>query len=255
VILESRDGAIHILSLNDPARRNALSLGMFDALDEALGRAARDESMRVLILRGEGSGFCAGFDLAAAAERPAVIADFIARLSRLIRAIRRLPCPVVAAVQGAAIAGGCALLTACDFVIMARDAKVGYPVHALGISPAVTLPTLMEALAPGAARALVMSGRVIDADEAHRIGLATRLSPDATTVHDDAMTLASRLAAFPPHGVRTTKAWLNELDGASRDDHFDAVANDSAALADSEEFAARISLALSRAQRRDARAT
>lgn len=238
MIAETRDGAVHIICLNDPARRNALSRDMLDALEAALMRLREDDSLRALLLRGNGPVFCAGFDLQAAVDQPPLMAEFIQRLSRMIRALRRLPIPVVAAAHGAAIAGGCALLSACDFVVMAADCKAGYPVHRIGVSPAVTLPTLMQAVVPGAGRALVMSGDLIDRNEAKRIGLASHLAPDAAGAFGEAKVLAHVLASRPPFAMRVTKEWLNELDGSSNESPFNAVADASAALANAAESVA-----------------
>ena len=98
------------ITLNDPSKRNALGLKMFDELDAAIASLASNMEVHVALLRGEGSVFCAGFDLAAAAGDPSQMAEFIMRLSEMNRRLRRLPHVVVAAVQGAAIAGGCAIL-------------------------------------------------------------------------------------------------------------------------------------------------
>jgi methylglutaconyl-CoA hydratase len=229
MILQSIDGAIATISLNDPAKRNALSLPMFEALDHALASIASDATIQVVVLRGEGAAFCAGFDLGAAVDEPDLLSQYISRLSLLNRALRRLPQVVVAAVHGAAIAGGCAIVSACDFIVVAADAKLGYPVHALGISPAVTIPTLRLAIGDGAARALLMSGELIDGIEAHRRGLATDLASSSQVALAHAMERARALAQKPPAGLRTTKAWLNQLDGSLSDAPFDATARDSAA--------------------------
>ena len=223
------------LSLNLPDKRNAMTLDMFDGLDTAIAAIAKNADCLAVILQGRSKVFCAGFDLAAAVEEPQLMGEYIERLSRVIRELRRLPQPVVAAVQGAAIAGGCAVLSGCDFVVTDINAKFGYPVHRIGVSPAVTLPTLMPMIGGGAARALVVSGRLIDGREAKRIGLATHVvevaSDDgsnesgvadiANTVHQRAQKFAEQLAAKPPHALQRTKRWLNELDGSLDDERFD----------------------------------
>ena len=157
------------------------------------------------------------------------------RLSGVLRAIRRMPQIVVAAVSGGAIAGGCALLSACDFVFIAADAKVGYPVHRIGVSPAVTIPTLQLAIGPGAARALLMSGELIDGAEAHRLGIATHVSSSDDAVIRDAQDHCQALARKGVHALRVTKQWLNELDGSLNDAMFESPARDSASLSRSEE--------------------
>ncbi len=232
IIERAHENGVVEIALNDAAKRNALSMAMFDAVDKSLQRIGRDDSLRVVILRGEGPAFCAGFDLATAVDQPAILKEFIARLSTLIRSIRQLPMPVIAAVHGAAIAGGCALLSACDFVFVTREAKVGYPVHRIGISPAVTLPILMKTLPAGVARALVLSGELIDGMEAKRIGLASHLVENDESIATEALVFAGRLASFPTFAMRVTKAWLNELDGSINDAPFDATVKGSAFLAE-----------------------
>lgn len=226
---------IATITLNDPARRNALGLAMFDALDATIAKIADDSTIHIVLLRGEGPAFCAGFDLAAAVSDPSLIAMFIHRLSRLNRSLRRMPQVVVAAVHGAAIAGGCAVLSACDHVMVAADATLGYPVHRLGVSPAVTIPTLMQAIGPGAARALLMSGKLINGTEAHHVGLASHLVADAATLHTAAERHVRELALKGPQALRVTKAWLNELDGSLQQTAFDQTAQGSAEITSSNE--------------------
>jgi enoyl-CoA hydratase/carnithine racemase len=224
-----------IVRLNDPAKRNALSLAMFDALDEAIAKLRADDSVRVVLLSGAGRHFCAGFDLAAAVEDPSLMGRYIQRLSGVIRALRRLDAVVVMAVDGAAVAGGCALVTAADFVVAGRSATFGYPVHAIGVSPAVTLPTLEQKLGCGTTRALTMSGELIDGKAAHAIGLVTHLADHDETAFEAALSLADSLAQKPPHAMRVTRQWLNELDGSLDDERFDRPAIDSIDLTRGEE--------------------
>lgn len=230
------DGAVATMVLNDPARRNALGSAMFDALEGAIESVTTNDSVHIVLLRGEGSVFCAGFDLAAAQAQPALIGEFILRLSRINRGLRRMPQIVVAAVQGAALAGGCAMLSACDIVFTARDARFGYPVHRIGVSPAVTIPTLSQAIGAGGARSLLMSGELIDAIEAKRLGLVTHISESAESCVPDALAHCIALADKGVHALRVTKAWLNELDGSLDDSRFDGPAEASARVADSQEM-------------------
>lgn len=229
------DDYLAIITLNDPEKRNALGIAMFDELEKALALIEADEALRVILLRGEGRVFCAGFDLGRAVQKPEMMGRYIERLSDINRRIRRLGPVVVVAIQGAAIAGGCALLSACDFVCIAPDAKVGYPVHAIGVSPAVTIPTLQAAVGPGACRVLLLGGKLIDGVEAKRIGLATHLARSGDSVHDEAIALCRLLTDKPPGALRVTKAWLNELDGSLDDERFDPPARESGALASGKE--------------------
>lgn len=234
VTLECRPPQATIV-LNDPQRRNALGLAMFDALDAALKRSHEDVAIHIVLLRGEGPAFCAGFDLAAAIAEPALMGDYIHRLSAVNRMLRRMPQVVVAAVHGPAIAGGCAMLSACDFVVVAPDAKLGYPVHRLGVSPAVTIPTLAQAVGHGAARELLIHGELIDGRTAHRLGLATHLAGSDESVLNEAEQMCKTLAAKGPHALRVTKRWLNELDGSLDDGVFDGCARASAQIASGDE--------------------
>jgi enoyl-CoA hydratase/carnithine racemase len=204
---------------------------MFDALAATLHQIATHEDVQVVLMRGVGKAFCAGFDLAAAVDDHALLAEFIHRLSAITRQMRQMPQVVMAAVHGAAIAGGCALVSAADIVVVSRTATLGYPVHRIGISPAVTLPTLLQALPPGAARQLVMSGELIDGAMAHRMGLALQLSENDERVLDDARALAQRIASHGHHALRVTKDWINQLDQTRDDARFEAPGNDSAAKA------------------------
>ncbi len=234
------DGHVATVAMNDPDRRNALGLAMFDALDEAIDAVSSNDEVHVVLLCGRGKSFCAGFDLTAAKEDPAIMGVFIRRLSGVLRSLRRAPQPVIAAVHGAAIAGGCALVSACDLVVVSATATLGYPVHALGVSPAVTIPTLMPAIGAGAARALLMGGALIDGAGAKRIGLADRLSPDDAGVERDARELCNTIAAHGTTAVRATKAWLNELEGALDDTRFDGPMQATAELAAGKESQAML---------------
>ncbi len=119
------EDSIATIVLNDPKRRNAMSIAMFDVLDEALDNVAPRNDVHVLLLHGKGKAFCSGFELGAAVDDPTVMKQYIDRLSATIRTLRRLPQVVVAAVHGAAIAGGCAMVSACDIVIASATARFG----------------------------------------------------------------------------------------------------------------------------------
>ena len=237
------------ITLADPARRNALGTAMFAALHERLLVAALAADDRliapdggatgadVVVLRGEGASFCAGFDLQACVDQPGLLAEFVHDLSRAVQALRSLPVPVVAEVRGAALAGGCALLAGCDFVVVAPDAQVGYPVHRIGVSPAVNLPMLLANGSAGAVRALAVGGAVLDGAGAVRAGLATHCAADSASVPAEAEVLAARLCEKGPQALRATKRWLNELDGSDDPSRFAHAAAASAAAAEGDEFA------------------
>jgi len=226
------------ITLDDPDRRNALGRRMFGSLESALAgiESSKEESIPIVRLRGAGPAFCAGFDLDACGgdDGQSVLAEFIVRLSALLRRIRNGPWVAVAEVHGAALAGGNALAAACDFIVCADDAIFGYPVHRIGVSPAVNAPILQSLMGFGDARALLLSGELIDGREAQRRGLAWRSVPGASlesTVDD----LVGRLIRKGPRALRATREWLNELDGSDRADRFDRSRDASLELCGGEE--------------------
>ena len=219
-------GGILCITLDDAQKRNALGIAMFDAIDVALQEV--HEGTRCVLLLGHGSAFCSGFDMKECAKDLSMLEQYILRLSALIKSLRRMPMPVVAGAHGAAIAGGCAVISACDFVVGESTGKFGYPVHRIGISPAVTIPTLFQKLGEGHARTLVMSGEIISGTQALSIGLLTNCVETSDDVFEKSWELAKILATKPPHALQATKQWLNELDGSLDDETFDIVAKKSA---------------------------
>lgn len=208
--VEDHDG-VRTVRLDRPEKRNALTPGMLDSLAASVHNAP---DARVIVLEPVGPVFCAGFDLAACKDNPAALPSLLTGLAWVAAAIRASSSIVIAAAPGAAIAGGCAIVCACDIVVSTADAKFGYPVVKLGISPAVSAPLLRLAIGDSQARARMLSAEVFSGTEAVRIGLVHELadSPDAciARAHD----LAAGLTAKPPTGLSTTKSWLNEVDGS-----------------------------------------
>lgn len=237
IVQLSFENNIAKITLNDPDKRNAMSIEMFDGLDEALNEVSRKSDTKVLLLCGNGKAFCAGFDLAASRNDLSILQQFIIRLSTLIRSLRRLHCPVVAAVHKAAIAGGCATVSACDIVVASKNTKFGYPVHKLGVSPAVNITTLQQAIGPGATRSLLMGGELIDGKTASRLGLVHHLVDTDEEVLAKANEICQTLAEQSPQAIKVTKKWLNELDGSTDDDLFDGPRDGSAEIVQSEETA------------------
>jgi methylglutaconyl-CoA hydratase len=208
-----RDGRVATIRLTQPTKRNALDAASLRALESCLHEARGAVDRRAcdcVLLRGDGAVFCAGFDLATCAEEPRRVEELLTGLAACVQAIRAIDAPVVARVQGAALAGGCALAVACDFLVAADDAQLGYPVHRIGISPAVSIPALLSRMGP-AARAVLVSNELLDGRTALARGLATHAVPaDALDAEIDA--LVARLLAKGPEAMRATKRLIRSIE-------------------------------------------
>lgn len=205
------DDGIVTLSLQRPDARNALSLELIDALESAVKAVAADATARVLVLRGEGKSFCAGMDLRGVLHDPQRMGHMLHTLARTSLALRRLSIPTIACVRGAAIGGGCGLMVTCDLAVTHAESKCGYPEVELGICPAVVAPLLMRRIGAGRARAMLLTGGVVSGTEAHQLGLATHLAPEAE-LENAAVALATKLRAGGAKALATTKQWLAELE-------------------------------------------
>jgi methylglutaconyl-CoA hydratase len=217
VQLERRAG-VATITLARPEKKNALDRAMADGLRDALAAVERDESVRVVVLRGDGDDFCAGADLAALermidADPDAHRADAQA-LGDVFLAMRALSKPVVAVVQGRALAGGAGLASACDLVLAREDAQLGYPEVRVGFVPAMVMTMLRRAVGEKRAFDLVSTGRVIDAREAERMGLVSRVLP-ATTFESEVTAFVDGLAKSPPSALALTKRLFYQLDALS----------------------------------------
>lgn len=244
------DGVAAFLRLADPARRNALGSGMFASLErhlDELERWAAERGGIVLAIEAEGTAFCAGFDLREGVESPGATGEFVERLSKVLRRLRRLDAVVLAAVQGPALAGGAAIVSACDLLLVTPAASIGYPAVRIGVSPAVSLPTLAAEIGGGPARRLMLSGELLDGASARRIGWAIDLLPDEASLRQGTRRWAASIAGKGHEALRETKRWLNRLDGCDREEAFAAAAAASRATSESEECRQRMRQALERA--------
>lgn len=213
MIRSSLDNDIATIALARPEKKNALTPAMLADLNRAI--ASIDPAAKAVLVCGEGDAFCSGFDLSLCRENSDALRELLTGLSAAIAALRSLPIPVVMAVHGAAIAGGCALLGGGDIVVTHADCKLGYPVVKLGISPAVSMPFLVPAVRPAAARARALDPSLISGREALRIGLAHECLAAPADVLPRARAIAADLAAKPSIGLRITKAWMNQLDATA----------------------------------------
>jgi methylglutaconyl-CoA hydratase len=204
-----------VLTINRPDRRNALSRALIVALGEAFTRAREDEGARCVILTGAGPAFCAGMDLAelqeslASPEAASVWEDAL-RLAKLYDLIYTLPKPTVAAVNGAAVAGGAGLVSVCDLALAVPAAKFGYPEVRRGLVAAMVMPHLMRHVGERTARYLLLSGELIDAAEACRVGFVNAVVPP-----DDLLAQAHKwaqsLAEGGPRALAQTKELLHRF--------------------------------------------
>jgi methylglutaconyl-CoA hydratase len=179
LILTDRQGPVRILTLNRPAVRNALSAELRAALSDALRAAAEDQDTRAVVLTGAGDAFCAGLDLReleGMSERSAEENRADSRdLAELLLQLATLPKPVVAAVNGPAVAGGAGLVTACDLAVMDLGARIGYTEARIGFVPALVSVFLVRQVGDKHARDLLLSARLITAQEAADIGLVNEV--------------------------------------------------------------------------------
>jgi enoyl-CoA hydratase/carnithine racemase len=238
VIRTTLNGAVVEVAFARPEKKNALTPAMLDEFCRAV--ESIDPEAKAVVVAGDGDAFCSGFDLSLCRENSDALAELLKGLASAILALRKLPQPVVMAVQGAAIAGGCALLGGADVVVTHREAKLGYPVVKLGISPAVSMPFLMPAVGAGAARARALDTSLISGTEAARIGLAHECRETAGEVLPRARAIAQEIAAKPAVGVRASKAWLNELDRTLEHPHALSGLKTSLSLVGSEEERSRL---------------
>lgn len=209
-----QDGDIAIIALTVPEKRNAISARMISDLLNALDHV-ESSSARVLIITGSGKAFCAGMDLdelqQIAQQTLQKNMEDARRVSKTFYRLYSFPKPVIAAVNGAAIAGGCGIATLCDFTLAVPEAKFGYSEVKLGFMPALVAVFLRRQIAEKHARDLLLTGRIIDAEEAFRISLISEVVP-AESLMDRARALAASLIAASPTAIMRTKKFIIGLD-------------------------------------------
>lgn len=209
-----RDGDVTILTLDYPARRNALSLPLRAALFEELTSAMEDNSCRAIVMCGEGGDFCSGGDLSSMEGVDALAGR--ARMNQIHRVVRLLitgPKPVVAAVEGHAAGAGLSLAAACDIVVASATARFACTFNRIGLLPDLgAIWTLSQRMGLGRAKMLMMGGRVLDGGTAERQGLVDLLTPAGTAL-EHATELANELATFAPNSNAFIKAALGNGPG------------------------------------------
>ena len=181
MLLESLDGGVRRLVLNRPAARNALSVGLMSALQQALGRTAAERECRVVVIAGAGPAFCAGHDLRELRADPsrAAYERVFAQCSDLMQQIVALPKPVIAEVHGIATAAGCQLVATCDLAVAAEDARFATPGVNIGLFCSTPMVALTRAVGRKAAMEMLLTGDLVGAATAKTLGLVNRVVPKA----------------------------------------------------------------------------
>lgn len=207
------DGGVLTLTMNRPEKRNALNPAMIDELTHVLEWAGSNAACEVILLTGAGEAFCAGLDLehleTLSAKSPEEHRADSERIARLLRTLYDSPKPTIAAVNGAAIAGGMGLATICDFTLAVPEAKFGYTEVKIGFIPAIVAAFLRGQIGDKHARDLLLTGRLIKAQEAFDLGLVTQVVREEDLMHE-ARALANRLLCNSPAAVQATKRLLSE---------------------------------------------
>ncbi|HZZ38755.1 MAG TPA: enoyl-CoA hydratase-related protein [Acidobacteriaceae bacterium] len=238
------DTGIHTILLNRPDKRNALTPQLMEDLTHALESAAANPACRVVILTGAGSAFCAGLDLEhlrAMAEtpgQPSFADDSRAdaeRIAILLRTLYHLPLPTIAAVNGAAIAGGMGIATLCDFTLAVPEAKFGYTEVRIGFIPAIVSAFLRTQIGDKRSRDLLLTGRLLSAEEAQALGLVTRIVPEPDLM-PEARALAARLQRNSPAAMEATKRLLGTFADRSLSDDIEAAIHASVQARSTDDF-------------------
>jgi methylglutaconyl-CoA hydratase len=220
-IATALEGGVLTGTLNRPEKRNAIDAAMLDGLAALLERAELEAAVRVVVLRGAGKDFCAGMDLEELLQsvdrtveqnRAAAM-----RFGGLFMHMRALPKPVIAVVQGRALAGGCGLATACDLVVAAESAQFGYTEVQRGFVPALVMNMLRRAVGEKIAFDLAATGRLLTARDAERAGLVSRVLPDAE-FDAGAEQIVRGIAGLSATALALTKQQLYRLDGVGFED-------------------------------------
>jgi methylglutaconyl-CoA hydratase len=217
-LLATTENAIRFLTLNRPEKRNALNDELIAELKSALREADADENLRAIVIRGAGKDFCSGADLSAlqkiaesSVQENLADAESLAELFRLMREVK---VPVIAAIHGRALAGGCGLASACDLVLAAGSARFGYPEVKIGFVPAMVTAILRRNLSEKKSFELITQGFDFSAAEALEMGLINRVFPDES-FENDVAEYATAYNKVSRSAVMLSKKLMYEIDGKS----------------------------------------
>jgi methylglutaconyl-CoA hydratase len=228
--LQSDQGSVRTLTLNDPARRNPLSKQMTEALLEALQQAEQDPGVRLVVLSGAGGAFSAGVDLGFLKNVTQLSAEenraHSEQLLKLFKRVYTFPKPTLAALTGPAVAGGAGLATACDLIVMGEEARIGYTEAKIGFVAGLVSVILLRTVGEKHAKELLLTGRLVSAAEALRMGLVNEVVP-TDQVLPRTYALAEEIVRNSPTSLSLTKELIYTLPGMGLDDgmRLAAVAN------------------------------
>jgi methylglutaconyl-CoA hydratase len=232
------EDALAIITLNRPDKRNAISYELIEELLAAFDQVAKSSAL-VLLLTGAGKAFCSGMDLenlkSLIGRSPEQSLKDTQTMARLFSTLYDFPKPTIAAVNGAAIAGGTGLATLCDFTLAVPDAKFGYTEVRIGFVPAIVSTFLLRQVGEKIARDLLLTGRLFDANEAQRIGLVSEIvSPE--NLMSRAHELAALLMENSPASLRYTKRLLSDAARAELDVQIAAAVRENATIRETADF-------------------
>ncbi len=232
------EGLVATVTLNRPEKRNAISPEMIQELMAALDEIERSAS-RVAILTGAGKAFCAGMDLEALkafpSQSPAQVVEDARRIAALFRRIYAFPKPLIAAVNGPAIAGGCGIATFVDITLAVPGAKFGYTEVRIGFMPAIVATFVVRQVGEKRARDLLLTGRTFEAEEAFRLGLVNEIVPPERLL-PRARELAASLNELSPTSLVFTKRLLNKFVEAEISRDLDLAVKESARIRSTADF-------------------
>jgi len=213
VLIERKSPQITLLTLNRPERRNALSIQLLTELAAAINVTSDEPDGRILILRGAGAAFCTGLDLKEAADhtKAHATAEMVAKTLTALSDTRLV---TIAAVHGAAVAGGAGIMSACDYVVAAEKTKIGYPEVRRGLVAGLVMTFLRRQCRERDIRELLLGSELIDARRALEMGLVNRVVP-ANDVMNEAERFAAAVLQGAPGAVTQTKRLIEEYWGRS----------------------------------------
>lgn len=215
-LLHERRGDVAWITFNRPQARNAFTFAMYEELAQHCEQANHDATLRVMVLRGAGEkAFAAGTDINQfrAFKTPQDSLDYEARIDKILTALERCRVPTIAAIAGACTGGGAAIAACCDLRIAARNARIGFPIaRTLGnCLSSASLARLAALIGPARVKDLIFTARLIEAEEAHSVGLVNEVVEDAAALERRAEELAGLVAGNAPLTLRSTKEGLRRL--------------------------------------------